>query len=323
MKIKSAWIVLAITLLIVLPTRIYQVLFLVEPGTGFYTDGNTTTLIISACLIAGILLMAAFAFADKEKRSYRPIHSLPTAVIGALTGLGLIFQNLISLLGTQEQENRLSVILVGVFGILAGAVFILTAYNFAMGQNTFEKHPLLSLIPSLWGCVSLVTRFITYISVVNVSENIYDTFTVIFSLLFLFAQAKMLAGIETEKSVKQIYTFGIPAILMTLVTGVPSAVVLFSGEAHTGSFPAGLQLVNILMALYILAFLSAVWRLPAAEQAQQEENQSGNSPDGTYISEKIALFEDSDSGERQCIEFLRGAYSSEEKFAQREKSPFQ
>jgi hypothetical protein len=325
MKIKNAWIVLAVTLMIALPTRIYQVLFLVEPDTGFYTDGNTTTTIISISLAAGALLMMAIGMMDKRERTYSPITSIPTAVIGAVTGLGIIVQYTVSFFAVEQQKNTIPTVILSILGILAGAVMILTAYNFATGQNIFAKIPLLSLIPSLWGCVCLITLFITYVSVVNISENIYDTFTVIFLLLFLFAQAKMLAGIETEKSAKRIYIFGLPAVLMALATGVPSAILLFSGASRTGSFPMGLHLVNILMALYIIAFLTAVSRFPVMPEKQGNSVGAAQlkpgAPGHQNTAESTARPAQASQGEN-CIEFLREAYRSEEKFAKREKSPF-
>lgn len=324
MKIKNAWIVFAVTLLITLPTRIYQVLFLVEPDTGFYTDGNITTAIVSIAAAVGLILIMAICAADKRKQTYSPITSIPAAVIGTLTGLGIIFQYLISLLGGEEQKNQIPAMIVSIFGILAGVILIVTAYNFATGQNTFARMPVLALIPPLWCCVCLITLFITYVSVVNIAENIYDTFTVIFVLLFLFAQAKMLAGIETEKSAKRVYMFGIPAVLMALVTGIPNVVLLFNGTSRTGSFPLGLHLVNILMAFYIIAFLTAVSRLPVivskqggVETAEQKTSKDERKNTVDFVAQPVEAPQ-----QENCIEFLRKAYLSEERFAEREKSPF-
>ena len=319
LKIKYAWIVFAVALLITLPTRIYQVLFLVEQDTGFYTDGNKTTTIISISLAVGILLMMGISVADKQKRSYNPIQSLPTAVIGALTGVSIIFQYMISLFGGEQQQNQLPNIILAIVGLFAGAILILTAYNFATGQNIFVKFPLLALIPSLWGCVCLITLFITYVSVVNISENIYDTFTVIFLLLFLFSQAKMLSGIEIEKSVKRVYMFGIPAVLMALVTGIPGTVVLLSGLSRTSSFPVGLHIVNILFALYIISFLTIISRLPAVvpkevDFAQKDEDEK------TITESDVQLIEAPKP--EDCLAYLQKAYLSEEKFTDRVKSPF-
>lgn len=319
MKIKYAWIVFAVALLVTLPTRIYQVLFLVEQDTGFYTDGNRTTAIISISLAVGILLMVGISAADKQKRAYSTIQSLPTAAVGALTGVSIIFQYVISLFGSKQQQNQFPNIILAIVGIFAGAILILTAYNFATGQNIFAKFPLLALIPSLWGCVCLITLFITYVSVVNISENIYDTFTVIFLLLFLFSQAKMLAGIETEKSVKRVFMFGIPAVLMALVTGIPGTVVLLSGLSRTSSFPVGLHVVNVFFALYIIAFLTIVSRLPAVAPKEVDLTPK-HEGEKTETDSELQL--SAAPKQEDCLAFLQKAYLSEEKFTDRVKSPF-
>ncbi len=317
MKIRNAWIVFAVTLLVTLPTRIYQILFLVDQDTGFYTDGNKTTAIISIGLVVGVVLMIVICAMDKRQRTYSPIRSIPTAVLCALTGLGVIFQYVLSSLSGNEHKNQIAYTILSIVGILAGVILILTAYNFAIGQNIFAKIPLLSLVPSLWGCACLITLFITYVSVVNISENIYDTFTVIFVLLFLFAQAKVFAGIDAQKSGKMLYVFGLPAVLMALVTGVPSAVLLFSGMSRTSSFPVGLHMVNILLALYMIAFLMAVFRLPgiAAKQEDLTEKAEVNKADTDVQPDAVPKQE-------SCLEFLQKAYLSEEKFTERVKSPF-
>jgi len=157
------------------------------------------------------------------------------------------------------------------------------------------------------------------VSVVNISENIYDTFTVIFLLLFLFSQAKMLSGIEIEKSVKRVYMFGIPAVLMALVTGIPGTVVLLSGLSRTSSFPVGLHIVNILFALYIISFLTIVSRLPAVvpkevDFAQKDEDEK------TITESDVQLIEAPKP--EDCLAYLQKAYLSEEKFTDRVKSPF-
>ena len=61
-------------------------------------------------------------------------------------------------------------------------------------------HPLIALLPAVWGCICLVLLFISYTAVVNVSENVYDMFSVVLLLLFLFAQAKLFAGVDSVKT---------------------------------------------------------------------------------------------------------------------------
>ena len=134
----------------------------------------------------------------------------------------------------------------------------------------------------------------------------------------------MLAGIETEKSTKRIYVFGLPAVLMALLTGIPSAVLLFSGASRTSAFPVGLHLVNILMAFYIIAFLAAVSHLPDIASKQSVTETAGQELHEAESKTTVDIAVQPDDAPRQesCIAFLRKAYLSEEKFTERGKSPF-
>lgn len=327
MNNKNAWIVFTVALLITLPTRIYQVLFLVDQDTGFYTDGIRTTAFVSVSLAVGVLLLMVMCFMDKsEKPRYSPIRSVPAAVAGALAGLGLILQYAVGFFTAGAPQNPVPSIILALIGIGAGAVFILTAYHFATGCNTFEDHPILALIPSVWGCASLVSLFITYVAVVNVSENIYDTFTVVFLLLFLFAQAKMFARIDDEKSGKLIYMFGFPAALLSLVTGIPGTVMVLGNISHTSTFPAGLYPVNVLLALYVILFLIHYSHLKADKPETADESpEAGPKAEAAVIADSEGSAGEQPAGapeQESCLEFLGKAYNSKEQFFEGVKSPF-
>ena len=327
MNNKNAWIVFTVALLITLPTRIYQVLFLVDQDTGFYTDGIRTTAFVSAGLAAGVLLLIAMCFMDKsEKPRYSPIRSVPAAVVGTLAGLGIILQYAVGIFTAAAPQNSIPSIILALLGIGAGAVFILTSYNFATGSNTFEERPLLALIPSVWGCASLVSLFITYVAVVNVSENIYDTFTVIFLLLFLFAQAKMFARIDDEKSGKLIYMFGFPAALLALVTGIPGTVMVLGNISHTSTFPAGLYPVNVLLALYVVLFMVHYSHLKADKpETADETSEAEPKVEAAVIGDSEDTAGEQPAGAQQqesCLEFLGKADNSTEQFFEGVKSPF-
>lgn len=317
MNRKSAWIVLAVALLISLPTRLYQIFSLADKDTGFFVDGGTTTGVISICFAVGILLIIIMCARDRQVvKTYRPVRSIPTAVLAVLTGLGLAVESVVSL-GTESGQNYFMYMILSLFGILTGAVLILTAYDFAVGQNHFTRLPLLALVPSLWGCASLVTLFITCVPVVNVSENIYDAFAMIFLLLFLFTQAKMFAGVEDAKSGRMIYIFGLPAALLTLVTGISGGVMLFAGINQAGMFPAGLHLVNFFMALYLFSFLRDFKRIPDEPQPDSKEQaELQSAADEPPVQPNVLM------DWKNCFEFLTKEYQSEEKFVERAPSPF-
>ncbi|WP_457943205.1 hypothetical protein [Caproiciproducens sp. LBM24188] len=316
MNRKSAWIISAAALIACLPIRLYQIFCLSDQGTGFYTDGGTSTWILVSVLAIGVILTVVMSLCDREApKSYSPIRSIPLAVFGVLSGIGLVGQSFISL-AADAGRNHIMYMILFVLGILAGVVLIFFAYDFATGQNHFERNPLPSLFPTLWSCACLVALFLEYVAVVNIADNIYNIITVIFLLLFFFAQAKLLSGVEREKSGRMAYVFGIPAALLCLLTGVADTAALAGTIGRPeGTFPTGLHIVTIVFAVYILVFLAAFRRAAAKEK---EVPASQPVVDELVPSEEPMMM----SQWKNCVDLLEKEYHSEIRFREKTESPF-
>ncbi len=279
---KRAWIAFFVTLIVVLPLRIFGMLRYLDPQTGFYSDGGKVVGAATVLLIVGGFLTAYFAFRSaREEGLLKPLRNVPAAALGAVAGIFVLVQSIVGFGTDFMKEGQIFYQIFSVAGILTGIVFLMTAYGLATGTRGVGRHPLLALLPSVWGCLFLVVLFITYSAVVNLVEDVYHTFTVAFLLLFLFAQAKLLTGIESTKSGKMIYVVGFPAALLALVTAVPSCVQYFSTGKAAGVISIGLHLSNIILAFYILTFLSALCTaVPAIQEcgAAPAENASAAPP---------------------------------------------
>ncbi len=321
---RRAWLAFAATLVLVLPARIYTVLRYLDPRSGFYTDGGGTVGAVSAALALGILLTAFYGWRDSAARAGgEPVRAVAAAAFGALAGIFVLVQSVVGIGSAPAAEGLVFFRIFSVAGIFAGAVLVATAYDLATGGRVIGGHPLLALVPPVWGCLFLVLLFITYSAVVNQVENVYHTCTVVFLLLFLFTQAKLFTGIESAKSGKMIVVVGLPAALLALSTGVPSCVQFFSEGRTPGAVPIGLHLANIVLAFYIVAFLRALERSPlrpaetrprpdpSPDRGEREASAgTGNRPPET------------DDPLAACAGSLRDAFCSEKKFVDRTKSPF-
>ncbi len=317
MSRRNTWIVTAVTVIACLPIRLYQIFALADQSTGFYTDGGVTSWILFGLLAISVILTVFMTYsgAAAQKQQYRPIRSIPAAVLGIFAGLGLAVQSLVSMAADGSLNNTMYMIL-SLLGMLAGVVFMITAYDFATQQNHFDRHPLFSLIPPIWGCICLVALFISYVSVVNVTDNLLNTFTVIFLLLFLFAQAKLLAGVDTEKSSRMVYVFGMPAVAFSVLTGAADTTADFAGKVSGGTFPTGLHLVTLVMAAYIVCFLAALRRMPEAQE-QLPESEPVRTEAGEDAEPPVMT-----ADWNGCAEFLTKKYQSEIRFSPRVPSPF-
>lgn len=323
---KRIWRIFFITLVIALPVRLYQTLFLLEAETGFYTDGSLTTAIVFITLMAGCVLLYADTARSRAPVPRLPIRSLSAAVTAMFTGFLFCGQSLFSLLGTPSVENEVMNWVLAATGLLAGAALLVQAYGHAVGRNFWSEHPLPALLPPLWGCACLVALFITYSGSVNIAENVYDTFSVVFLLLFFFAYAKLHAGMETERSARNAVRFGLMAIVFAAVTVIPELLLRLTGVSPVTSYPFGMYLMNGMAAFFILFFLLGLHRsepaLPAespagAQEAQQEQEAE---PAGEEQPEASPASVDDEA--ENCAEKLQEAYGASESFVPREKSPF-
>lgn len=279
MKRKYAWVVLIASLVVLLPLRLYESLVMLEPKTGFYTDGGRLSAITAVVAAAAVVLAAFTGYRGEPffKDGRRPMKSISTAVAAAVAGVVLAFVSVGGLVAAPSGDGAVLYRIFSAAGIAAGAVFLTEAYGFATGAMVLERYPLAMLLPSVWGCLGLMVLFVQFSAAVNTLNNAYYTCTVIFLLLFLFSQAKLFTGIDSEKSGRMIYLSGVPAVILALATSVPGIVLFAQGEAEGGFLMAGLHIVNLLLAVYAAVFLSAAGHAQQNGKEWNDENGSGAS----------------------------------------------
>lgn len=348
MKKKRVWIILAVSLAAALPAIIYVMMNFLDAKTGFYSDGGIKAGIISIFIAAAAVLMAVLSYTDSAEAAYKPINNALTAAFCALTGVFILVQSIsaFTALGGFSASTAAYCVF-SVFGFPAGVVFLSAAYDSASGTQKLSKHPIFALLPSIWGCMYLIMLFITYAAVVNSFSGIYNTCTAAILLLFMFSQAKFITGIESEKSGRRIFIFGIPAAFLALTTGISNCIVYFSGKGTSDILPIGLQMLNILMGVYIISFLAA--QKHSGLQISGDEKQSAVEPQeneeiasnvkqaepnvvknyGTCLNAEAAetdpvIPDANQTGDMMTsyIEFLNAAYPSTEKFTDIKSSPF-
>ena len=92
-KMKYLLFVFAAAVLVVLPTRVYQLLALVDPVTGFYTSSDITVAVLGAALAVFVILFLLLSFLSKEVPSPKlPAGKNPVlGITGALMAAALVY----------------------------------------------------------------------------------------------------------------------------------------------------------------------------------------------------------------------------------------
>lgn len=250
--------------------RMASLLFLFDFETGFYKDNGIAAWGIMAFLavIAGLGIF----WCQRDKRAYfgpyETRKNMGGGLVSALSALALFVMFVLQLKthGALVQVGQVGINYSQSSGlhllfILSSAVFgvlqLMTAVGFFTGKNLFQKVPTLHLISVVWGILNLLFTFFYYAKSAMHIENVYmivGAAATVFSLLYM---SKLIVGIGGEKTARNCYIFGIPAVLINLTYTVSNLIVNMLGKNYYnfGEIPVTIQLGSLGVSFFILAFL--------------------------------------------------------------------
>ncbi|MCI9273262.1 MAG: hypothetical protein HFE39_04800 [Clostridiales bacterium] len=256
MKLKYMWIAFTVFLLVTVPFRIYQTVALIDPQTNFYEKGTEFTLTLLLGLL-GLYVVTMLVMSAMHKGMDRhTVHkNIPAGIFALVAGGLLLVESGVQLVGAGANEKMVESVILGIAALLAAVTFFFMAASSFAGRNLFERMPLLALLTTLWGCARLVITFLGYTNIASDSSSMFDMVGIMFALLFLFTQAKLFAGVGSEKTSKRLFLLGMLAIVFICVFNIPE-LVQHSMGSRTLEFSALLpRLIDLSLAFYIFCIL--------------------------------------------------------------------
>ncbi len=274
-KMKYLLFVFAAAVLVSLPTRVYQLLALVDSSNGFFKESDVTVPVLYAIVVVFSLLFLVLSFISKEVPSPKlpagknPVLGIASFVITA--GLGWdMFATLgeiipvnqgsagifISLLRNNlAQSGGTFTILKFVFAFFAIIYFIVFGISHLNGKASYKEFKLLALSPLCWSMTVLVTKLMNAISFIKVSELLFEIFMFVFVMLFLITFARISSGVFTEDSMWGIYGYGLTASLLTAIVTVPRIVILVVGLDAVEGYE--FDFAHFALLVFIMAYVFA------------------------------------------------------------------
>lgn len=274
-KMKYLLFVFAAAVLVALPTRVYQLLALVDASNGFYKESDVTVPVLYAVLAVFGILFLVLSFVSKEvpspklpagKNSLLGIASfVMTAGLGydmfktlreilpANQGNGVVY---ISLLKNNLSENGGAFLLLSfVFAFFAMIYFIVFGISHINGKASYKEFKLLALSPLCWAMAHLVIKLRNEISFIRVSELLFEIFMFVFAMLFLLTFARISSGVFTEDSMWGIYGYGLTASLLASVVTIPRIVIALVGLDAVEGYE--FNFAHLTLLIFILAYVFA------------------------------------------------------------------
>lgn len=274
MKVKYLWIPFAVFLAALLPLRLYQVIHLINPETGFSSGDPYMLQILLGLTALFVLILMFMSIACKNiPERYEIRKNIFAGVFSMLAGVSMLAESACFLLSFISGQDKAPSLVQAILGVLAAAIFAMMGICSFTGRNLLERVPLLTLLPSVWCGVRLVFSFLRYTNVATNSSEMLDLLSTSFLLIFLFTQAKLLSGFTTPKTGKRAVVAGMSTVVLLFVFRLPALV----QQVMAGGFQIDTSIsyiTELLLALYVFCItveLSLHYSRPAEPEEKEKE----------------------------------------------------
>ena len=276
-KMKYLIFVFAAAMLTALPTRVYQLLAIVDYTNGFYNGNDVTIPVLYGAIFIFALIFMALSFLSKEVPSPKlPTGKNPVLGIGSIimvVGLGWdilaiekkvvpqvqggfsfdMFKSLFT--SNLEQNGGAFLVLEFIFAIFAIFYLLIFAVSHLNGKASYKEYKLLALSPLCWAITMLISKLMTAVSFIKVSELLFEIFMLVFAMLFFLTFARISSGVFTEDSMWGIYGYGFSAALFAGLVTVPRLVCAVVGLPYVEGYEFNFAHLAIL--LFVLSYIVA------------------------------------------------------------------
>ncbi len=251
-KMKYLLFVFATVMFVALPTRVYQLLAIVDLENGFFKSSDITIVVLYVVVFLFVLLFMGMSFLSKEVPSPKlpvgknPILGITSAVMAAgllwdilaiekkvvpPAGEEFIVERFMETLKMNIADNGgILLVLQVVFAVLAIFYFVVFSVSHLNGKGSYKEFKLLALAPLCWSMTSLIDRLMNAISFISVSELLFEIFMLVFAMLFFLTFARISSGVFTVDSMWGIYGYGLSACLFAGLVTIPRIAAVIAGR---------------------------------------------------------------------------------------------
>lgn len=232
--------------------RTYFLLCDIDPNTGFYYSDGTAVRVFNIFLAAVTIVMLLPLFSKKLRAlSAAPGHSTAGGIFCAVLAVAMLADSMSSIADVAARLSGAGAFFSAMLEVLAAICFMLLAWR-SFGAGGTVPAPV-ALLPVFWAALRLMSDFMHYTTVINVSAYLYDMLKMVFVMIFLYYFARYAGSVPNGHETRGMLAFGLPAALFCSVSVIPRWTAYLLG-AKTTLTPAS-DLVYMTLAVYIVWLL--------------------------------------------------------------------
>lgn len=277
----AALIVFCLGILAACPIRVYQILKLIEPSTGFYSDtSNWSVITLYTILFVCTAVILVFSYLSKNIPAARLPEGrrIPLAVSGLILSATFVtnifdqvskIKELAAEAGVSASQNLLQMIKSAgatlqaveiVFAALSCVYMLVFSVSYIISKKIYNKLKLLALSPLVWAITRVFFRVTKKISFIQVSDLILELCALIFIMIFFFTFARVASDINCEGSMWSVYACGISASLFIFTYSIPRLMLFVTGNSSLINPEAPFELCDIGIAIFAVTLIVSTLR---------------------------------------------------------------
>lgn len=287
MKMKPAGILVIAGTSLATLLRFIQMTFFFDYQTGFSTDDGVLTLAYGLVSVLTALSSGLFCMFDRSLRG--KLVEKGNAPIGLTALLSAVFLLLCGAVLLMDffswrqtgvtyfvpPAHVMAHLPFAALTVLFGAVQLWAAVGWLRGRVRSNRLGGLWAAAVAWGLCYMILTFMVYSASATTAENLFTVGGGALLLLFLLQAGKLYAGLGGEKTVRNLYMFGLPAMSLWLTYVLSNSVVIVAGKGYDSELPYAIQLSMLVLAVHIAVLLWTFRRrnfAPAPEREREPEH---------------------------------------------------
>ncbi len=260
-------VLMCIGILVSCPLRIFQMLRNIDPATGFYIDYDNVMIIILyavLALVTVLILVLSFlsaripaSVAPKGRQIPLAFTSLVFAVTLFLDAVSKYF------VGTEETatiiQNAGSLSTMHHFraltAVLSSLYFLILFISYFVGNEFHKKVRILSLMPLFWSLARVLERITVVISIVRVSELLFEVCAMVFLMMFFMSFARVISDVNSKGSMWSVIACGSIASMFIMTFAVPRLMLTLTGNEASLVTGFPFNYADLGAVLFVLTFV--------------------------------------------------------------------
>ena len=261
--------------------RIFELFFAMNLKTMAYQSGHISVYILNTLLLilAGGLLFLSFNVSNKNNISPLKItkaHGITAVILIPF----MLYYGFSGLFSNQLPKAFAIHLLEIIFFVLSLISLMLIFFNSFSEKSKMSMSMLMTPL-LLWSFFRMVSVFVVYISIANISERMFNIVFLISLTIFLLNFSKGLLSSKNRKNYTMLLYSGMMTVIFGYMTTISRCFVMLFGHAELKNSIARPDGMDFLLSTFALISVLCIYRSmkPAAKLKQpQTEDQAYTAP---------------------------------------------